>query len=551
MNKEDSYYTKLRNRFSFILVVVALVPLLVISWSSSKLYQRCGLRNTERFLKMATEHRVDDVERFLEDQKNMLFQLVNLYSLQELKDQQLLEKVFASFTQSFIVDLGVIDDTGQHVAYVGPYRQKLSDKNYATADWFHEVMVNGWHISDVFLGYREVPHIIIAVTDPLKQFILRATINSEYFDRLLRNFSLGPTGDAFIINQKGEYQTAISRRAFKILNSFERQLVDYHDGSEITMHGKDMYVTRWLKDKQWMMVLKLHTPSVLEAYYVARNFDILVILVAMVIVATVATLIMRNMVSKIETLDRKKARMDSHMVQVEKMASLGRLAAGIAHEVNNPLQLITDQAGWIGELIEEEDPEAVVNYEEYIRSIDKIKYHVRRASSVTHRLLGFSRKMETERESVNINALIDECASFLENEANNNNIQIVYKFQEDLPTTMTDASRLQQVILNLLNNSMDAIEKNGVVEVTTSGGESSIQAVFADTGPGINPEIIEKIFDPFFTTKAPEKGTGLGLSICYSIMHQLGGDIKVRNREKGGAEFTIIVPLVKLGEGLE
>ena len=551
MNRNNTYYAKLRNKFSLILIVVGVAPLIILSWSSSQVYKRYILRDTERYIKMSVEHRAADVESFLQDQKNILHQLVNLYSLEYLKDQNQLDRIFSSFTNSVIVDLGVIDDSGSHVAYVGPYRQKIFDKNYSKSEWFQEVMINGFHISDVFLGYREVPHIIVAVTDPLKKWVLRATINSEYFDNLLRHYTLGSAGDAFILNRKGEYQTSISWRVVKTVDDLEKQLLSYHDGTRVIFKGRHMYTTRWLKDKQWMMVLELETANVLEAFYTARNHDFVVIFFAIVIIATAAIMVLRDMVSKMEAVDRKKAYLDSQMVQVEKMASLGRLAAGIAHEVNNPLQLITDQAGWMGELMEEEDTQAIKNYDEYLKSIDKIKYHVRRASLVTHRLLGFSRKMKTEREMVDVNALIKECVSFLENEATNNNIQVVFSFQEDLPTTMTDSSRLQQVFLNILNNSMDAIEKNGMIEVATSLENKSIKATFADTGPGIKPEILDRIFDPFFTTKSPGKGTGLGLSICYSTIHQLDGDIKVRNREKGGAEFTITIPLVKLGDTIK
>ena len=549
--KDATYYTRLRKRFTLLLFAGGVAPLIIISLSSTQVYRRASMEDTERFVKMAIEDRVDDVELFIHDQKNILRQLVNLYLFENLKDQTQLEKVFASFENSTIVDLGVIDNKGSHVAYVGPYRHKLIDKNYAEAEWFQEVMISGSHISDVFLGYREVPHLIVAVTDPLKQWVLRATINSVYFDRMLRHISLGPAIDAFIINQKGEFQTSISWREFKMLDAWERELILNQNSSEVFTHGKTMYMTQKLKDKQWIMVFKFPTHSFLKSFYMVRNHDLIIILFAVVIIAMVSSLIMHNMVRKIEDVDRKKEELDFQMIQVEKMASLGRLAAGIAHEVNNPLQLIIDQAGWMGELIDEEDRQAVKHYDEYLRSIDKIKFHVRRASSVTHRLLGFSRKMEPGREAVDINALIKECASFLENEANYKNIHIIFNFHEDLPTTLTDASSLQQVILNVLNNSMDAIVKNGMIEVTTSVENNSLKTVIADTGPGIKPEILEKIFDPFFTTKSPDKGTGLGLSICYSTMQQLGGSIKAGNREKGGAEFTIIIPLVKLDDKIK
>ncbi len=138
------------------------------------------------------------------------------------------------------------------------------------------------------------------------------------------------------------------------------------------------------------------------------------------------------------------------------MATVGRLAAGIAHEINNPLQMITNQAEWINELLPDEDPNLVKNMEEYTKAVDQIKHHARRAGAITHRLLGFSRKLSTQNEKVSVNDLITETISFTEHEAGYSNITIVKTLAADLPLIMTDGPQLQQVFLNLLNNAIDA-----------------------------------------------------------------------------------------------
>lgn len=237
------------------------------------------------------------------------------------------------------------------------------------------------------------------------------------------------------------------------------------------------------------------------------------------------------------------------MVQMEKMATVGRMAAGIAHEINNPLQMITNQAGWIGELLPDEDPALVKNMDEYVKSVEQIKHHVRRAGTITHRLLGFSRKIASEKQNVQFNDLIEETISFVETEAGYNNISIVRHYAEDLPTTMADGPQLQQVFLNLINNAIDAVDQGGIIEITTATGTSNdIILEFADSGPGIKPENLKQIFDPFFTTKDPGKGTGLGLYISYDIVQKLGGSIKVENRKSGGAVFAIVLPVIKQGQ---
>jgi two-component system NtrC family sensor kinase len=252
--------------------------------------------------------------------------------------------------------------------------------------------------------------------------------------------------------------------------------------------------------------------------------------------------ISRFIVERIRQADREQTALDQQMAHIEKMANIGRLAAGIAHEINNPLQLIQMQAGWIDELMQEEDPKHIVNLEEYRKSVGKIKQHVNRAGTITHRLLGFSRKISAEYD-VQINELIRETISFLESEAHSNNIVLNLQFDEDLPMLRTDGAQVQQAVLNLIENALDAVGSEGQIDIITSRTGKEVCVQIADNGPGIPSEVLEKIWEPFFTTKAAGKGTGLGLSICSDIAHRLGGTISVANRPEGGALFTLRLPM--------
>jgi two-component system NtrC family sensor kinase len=260
---------------------------------------------------------------------------------------------------------------------------------------------------------------------------------------------------------------------------------------------------------------------------------------------TISVALARNL----ERADKEHAANSMQFAHVEKMATIGRLAAGIAHEINNPLQMITSQAGWISELLPDEDPAAVKNMAEYRNAVDKIRHHVKRAGTITHRLLGFSKKMTAQQDRVHINELMTETLSFVEREAENNNISIIRNFSPELPATMTDGPQLQQVFLNLINNALDAVGPKGVVEISTSiSAEGRLVIECADNGPGIRKENLEQIFDPFFTTKDPDKGTGLGLYISYDIIKKLGGTISVENRKDGGALFKVILPVKSYGK---
>lgn len=223
------------------------------------------------------------------------------------------------------------------------------------------------------------------------------------------------------------------------------------------------------------------------------------------------------------------------------MALVGRLAAGVAHEINNPLQIIGDQAGWISELLDEPPDRQERNIEEYRQAVAKVQKQVKRASVITHRLLGFSRK-ESGTALFETNQLLEESLALLESEAKKHHIILRKNLGPEVGILRSDASQLQQVFLNILNNAIEAIGEDGVITVTSKRLADQVNIEFADNGPGLTEYALGKIFDPFFTTKEKDKGTGLGLSISYNIMQRLGGEIRARNGRTGGCIFTLRIP---------
>jgi two-component system NtrC family sensor kinase len=232
------------------------------------------------------------------------------------------------------------------------------------------------------------------------------------------------------------------------------------------------------------------------------------------------------------------------LLQANKMIALSKMAAGIAHEVNNPLASISEKAGWLQDLLAEEDLAASPNFVEFKESVEKIEHHVERARKIIHNLLGFARRMEPAKEKININNLLDETTGLLENEARYVNITIDKQYADDVPVITSDLSQIQQVVLNLLNNAIDAIGSDGTVTVGSRYLDKTDQVELwvADTGKGIPEAELGKIFEPFFTTKAVGKGTGLGLSISYSIIEKLGGAMRVQSKVGEGTVFTITLP---------
>ena len=553
VKSRESYYARQKQLFILLVVLVSVLPLFLIGFASKQYYRQSWMQQTSVDLKSSAESRKEIIDRFLGAQEDLLASLIDLYGLEGLAKQETLERVYPAVNRSGVLgDLGVIDAQGNHLAYVGPYRRQLADKNYRDAAWFMETMRSGRYVSDVFTGYRGEPHFVVAVTDSSRTWILRATINSALFNALLASTEVGPDGDAFILNRKGELQS-VSRGAAPSPGSGEpvkpilspEELQDFiaESGTTVHEHQNFLYVTTWVNEKGWLLILKTNINSSLASFYRAWKLGLMSIVAASAFILVVTTLLVRSMMDRIELADKQRMLLNNRVREVDKMALVGRLAASVAHEVNNPLQIIGDQAGWIAELLAEEDPQQLKNYDEYQGSLQKIRQHVSRASTITHRLLGFSRSKEFRRVAQDINTLLRDTVSFLENEAKHHRITLRLALQEDLPKVMTDPSQLQQVFLNIVNNGIDAIGDDGTITIQTRTQGDRLLVEFADSGPGMAAEHLQKIFDPFFTTKKAGKGTGLGLSISKNIMQRLNGDIHAENGRQGGCLFTVTLPL--------
>ncbi len=542
VRSRESYYARQKRLFVVVVILVAIVPLLFISWMVSRFYQESWLDKTTVELTSLANNRREIIDLFLDSQKNILSGYAELYDFAWLSAPGNLEKLFQVMNhQGVIVDLGLIARDGRHQSYTGPFIEHLKDKNYAEARWFAEVMHSGCYVSDVFTGFRGVPHFIVAVTDPTRSWILRATINSELFNAMLAGTVVGPGGDAFIINRQGELQT-LSRLGLVALPDWEKALLISNDGLTIRNIQGYLYATIGMKNNDWILVLKTDIETSLADFYRARQRDQIIIGGAGLLIIAVAILLVFSMMKKVEAADSQRVLLYDRIRYSEKMALIGRMAASVAHEINNPLQIIGDQAGWLDELLSEEEPSHLKNRDEYLPAIAKIRTQVKRASTITHRLLGFSRSTDGLKSATDINALVEETVSFLEKDACNHRITIHRNLDLSLPRITTDSTQLQQVFLNILNNGVDAIGHDGEIAITTRLAEKQLVVEFADNGPGLPEDVLKKVFEPFFTTKKMGSGTGIGLAISFNIMERLGGAIEARNGSESGCVFRVTLP---------
>jgi two-component system NtrC family sensor kinase len=549
----STHYTNLRLKIIVMTLSFSLVPLLAMGITIYQQFSTAYNNKILEALKTLVQNRRGSLELFFDERISQLTTVAHTHSMGQLKDEAYLNKVFhiiQSRSRSYI-DIGVIDDVGNHVAYVGPHYERLKQVNYGNEEWFHRVMSSGVYISDVFLGFRKIPHFIIAVTarDGNKTWILRATINSEIIDNIVKAAQLGKKGDAFIVNKNNVLQTP-PRLSGELLGRPTTPDFSSYVGTnveEMVIRGeKNLFGTTQIAGKDWVLVVKEEPKDEMAPLFQTQYIEALILLGGIILVVTGTILTTRSMTNELIRMEHEKAVSDDLVVQSSKMAALGKLAAGIAHEVNNPLAIIGEKAGWMKDLLEKEDIRNSENFEEFADCIKKIERQVERSRTITHRLLRFGRRMEpVAEEMVDVNRVLAETITFLENEAMYRDIKVTTEYDERLPQVTTDSAQLQQVFLNIINNAIDAVGKGGAISLKTSQNSvngRNVAIEIADNGPGIPKDIVGKIFDPFFTTKSPQEGTGLGLSISYSIMEKLGGRISVASEENEGTKFTITLP---------
>jgi len=229
--------------------------------------------------------------------------------------------------------------------------------------------------------------------------------------------------------------------------------------------------------------------------------------------------------------------MEQQIAQADKLAALGELSAGVAHEINNPLGIIL---GYTQLMLKEDS-----GFEEDLKTIEK---HVKNCKTVVSDLLSFSRKGSLTMSRVDVTTVIEGVIKFLANHSDFRNVQIGMVLSQEKSLVISgNEQELAQVIINLIINACHAVNKKGKIEIETKNEtDQKVLITVKDDGTGIRKKYFSRIFDPFFTTKPVGQGTGLGLSVGYGIIRRHGGDITAKNREKKGAAFTISLPLIKV-----
>ncbi|RJP80802.1 MAG: sensor histidine kinase [Desulfobacteraceae bacterium] len=553
---QNPFYKSLMRNMFLTVILVSITPMILVIILLLSRFQTSYEEKVEAHLKELVLKHKQNIDGFLKERMNNIRYLSKVLNIEQLSDEQFLDERLAILQSEFgpvFVDMGIVNDKGKQVAYAGPF--KLGEADYHEAEWFKKANTYPNFVSDVFLGLRGLPHFIVSAKKDFKggEYILRATIDFVAFNNLVENIRIGETGFAFIVNHAGEFQT--KPRAASVPN---RAILDelLLEGKKIPekvkvsrkedSSGRDhIYVTASLKNDDWMLIYQQDTADAFSIVRKAFQIALLIFTIGSLGIVIMSYLISHRTVKRIARADQEKEMMNQQVIETGKLASIGELAAGIAHEINNPVAIMVEEAGWIQDLLEEEEFKKSENLDELNRALKQIGNQGRRCKEITHKLLSFARKTDSRTQEVDINQLIREIIGISEQRAKYSKIVFQSDLYSGLPNVRASQTEIQQIFLNIINNAIDAMEKSGgSITISTRQSTDTVMIEFADTGPGIPMANLGRIFDPFFTTKPVGKGTGLGLSICYGIVKKLGGDIQVKSVVGFGTTFQILLPAI-------
>ena len=571
--KDKHYYSSLTRNMTLIVILVSFTPMILIAGVIGYYFETSYREKVMEHLHELVEKHQQQINSFLDEKLSYIKVLADSYTYDELTNETFLENKLVILQNAYsgvFVDLGVVNSAGAQISYAG--NLKLLNADYSKAEWFREAIKTDYYLSDVFLGLRRTPHFIICVKKRRgdTEWLLRATIDFVAFNSLVEDIHIGETGSAIIVNGAGELQTRpriepppvitelLSRTSWGRRGGESAQPVASRIAEVKTMSSRSnavsgivkaqnrdiVFILMPLKSGEWTLAYQQDLNDAFSEINRARIIAVSIVVFGCLAIVLAALFVSRKLVSQIERADLEKEMMNEQVIEAGKLASIGELAAGIAHEINNPVAIMVEEAGWMEDLLEEEELQDSENFEEFRRSLKQISLQGVRCKEITHKLLSFARKTDPIHRTIQINEVIEEILSICKQRSKFNNIRIQTELNQHLPPISASPSEMQQVFMNLINNAIDAMGSGGgLLEIRSGVDGDNVAVDIADTGHGISKDVMARMFDPFFTTKAVGKGTGLGLSICYGIIRKLGGNLTVDSTVGLGTTFHVHIPI--------
>lgn len=544
-NRLSEGHGTLKWRIIAALLIAALLPLLLAGFGSWVVFGDLLEQKSLEVMRRSVQHHADAIEAHLAERTHLLKTVAENHGLSNLAASGRLRDIFDNLnrvTDHGFIDLGAIDHDGNHVAYIGPY--DLQQRNYREADWFKEVLLRGQHVSDVFLGFRQVPHCVVSVRSSRDNqlWILRATINSAQFDDLVQAAFQADSSDVFIVNRDGLYQT--TPHDGRVLDSSALTSVPLFPGlrhSRVEEDGRtSIRVMTWINDNRWLLVVQQDLARVQAPVNQAIARGAYVVLIAVMILILTTILATWHLTRLIDRATSEREAMSRAFVRSAKLASIGELTTGLAHEINNPLAIISAEQTNIADILTDQNS-SEHDRGQALQSVKRCQNQVRRCAAITQKLLQFGRSTESHVEPTSLAPRLKEIKALMDRQATLRNVRINLYVDDALPPVLADPIEIEQVMVNLINNSFDAMPTGGEIAIRATLDYDRVLLEVADTGTGIERADLDRVIEPFYTTKPVGKGTGLGLSVCYGIVRSWGGEIEIDSEIGKGTAVRLIL----------
>ncbi len=547
-SKPAAHYRELLRQTLTRQVLFYFLPLLLVAVFFHLQYQRLIVDSRHAHLAVVAEHLANTLDLFLRERVINLHNLIADPRLGDARQlQRFLDESLASLqkTSETFVDLGLVTAAGEQVAYAGPIRFPRP-VNYSDERWFKTLLAQSddWLVTDIYLGVRNRPHFTIAVRRNLgdQVTVLRAALSPEKIYEYLATLEAGSGVNASVVNEAGVFQVVTPRAGAPLESSPFRPprtpRLGHQELAGAAGGGVDEYAYAWLTETPWALAVvdAEADPAGTPRYILWATLAFFVLMGLVILIRA------RQLVGRQLAVEQHEAELSGQLVQAAKLASVGELAAGIAHEINNPLAIIAEEVGLLQDSL---DPTLQADEEPLVLSehLTTINDAVFRCRDITRKLLTFVRRTEVKLASHHVHQILDEVVDgMLANELQLADIEVTKDYDAEVPSLVTDRNQLVQVLVNLVKNAIDAMGKRGRLTLRTEHRGDRVAIDVRDTGCGMTAEQLGRVFMPFYTTKEPGKGTGLGLSVSISIIKSLGGRMFVDSAAGRGSTFTIELP---------
>jgi len=534
------YFRRLWNTTVLTLLAAAFIPFFFIGAVIYTYTTVLLKQQTLVMLENAVQQQKTAIDQFFDARIQALQLISGNLSAERLSQPDVLTGVLQSLSTRapYFVDLSIIDHHGRHLAYTGPF--DLMSRNYQNSDWYMRIMTRKVFVSDLFLGFRNIPHAVIAVKSAPDQggWILRGTLNAAYVDAIAGRIAQVQKGDAFLINKNGIYQTTPKKEGGIMTSSGIHDPVR-HQGVAIEELNGRLRLSAWLDTVDWISVVEIDKKDAFAAIYRLRSLVIYIFVLSAIMMFLAVLLTTNYLITRLESKRRRLQHLDEQLRHASRVATAAGLYKGAFARVKDGLSNIDVAAGLIGEALNK-TPAVVDGAPEFQNSVQQIQEQTQATRRIIDACMRFDAYAHPVIADIRIDVLLNDLIELNDWEIRHKQVNVIRKLPPDDVVIRSDPAAVRHVLQCLLQNALEAVDAAGEITLAPAVEEDGIRIIVADSGPGIAPADQERIFEALFTTQSGH--AGLGLAVARSIVEKLGGELTVDGRPGKGAAFTLYLP---------